>query len=159
MRIYDIVYDIVYDMTSHSFIQPLLLPSDGASKFQLPCALFSNALPAHLLCNLDRNRSWKCPPVVPHPDLDLEKLAARPAVLPGISSSASRKLVSKAVRNSIVKISLEVAREEGDNDFHRADIECWELGGSPFINHRDTIPLHAAVWGERYRLKCAEEYQ
>jgi hypothetical protein len=71
-------------------------------------------------------------------------------------------MISKAVRNSIVRISLEVARkEEGStqNVFHWADIECWELGGNPFVNHRDTIPLHAAVWGERYRLKCAEEYQ
>ena len=43
--IYDIVYDIVCDMTSHSFIQPLLVPSDGASKFQLPCALILERVP------------------------------------------------------------------------------------------------------------------
>ncbi len=70
--------------------------------------------------------------------------------------------MSKDVRNGIVKISLEVVRKERDstqNVFHWADIECWELGDSPFVNHRDTMPLHAAVWGERNRLKCAEEYQ
>ncbi len=94
-----------------------------------------------------------------HPDIDLEKPAARPAVLPGISSRSSRNMVSKAERNSSVKISLEVAQKEGDstqNIFHRADMECWELGGCPFVNYRDTIPRHAAVWGERYRLKCAK---
>jgi hypothetical protein len=97
--------------------------------------------------------SWKCPPVAPHPDVGLEKPAAHPAVLPGIISSASRNMVSKAVRNRIVKISLEVARKEGNstqNVLHWADIECWELGGCPFVNHRDTTPVHAAVWGERY---------
>ena len=69
-------------------------------------------------------------------------------------------MLSEAERNSVVTVPLKVARNEGDspeNVFHGADIECWKLGGSPLVNHGDTIPL--AVWGQRYRLKCAEEHQ
>ena len=53
--VYDVVYDIVYDVTQ--FIQPAarllhqrtLLPSDGASKFQLLYALILERAPAAFL--------------------------------------------------------------------------------------------------------------
>ena len=98
----------------------------------------------------------------PHPDVDLEKPAAGPAVLPGISSSTIGNMLSEAERNSVVTVPLKVARNQGDspeNVFHGADIECWKLGGRPLVNHGDTAPLHETVWGERYWLKCAEEHQ
>ncbi len=40
------------------------------------------------------------------------------------------------------------------NVFHRADIECWKLGGHPMVQHGNAIPLHAAVRGERLVQLC-----
>ena len=70
--------------------------------------------------------------------------------------------MTEAVQNRVVKVPLEIARIEGDsakNVLHWADIEGWKLGCRPLVNHGDSVPLHAAVWGERNRLKCAEEHQ
>ena len=67
------------------------------------------------------------------------------------------------MRNSVVKVTFEVALHQRDTDenvFHRAYIECssWKLGGSPLVQHWNAILLHAAVRGERDWFKCAEEH-
>ncbi len=92
----------------------------------------------------------------------LEKPAACSAVWPGISSSACWNCITQKMRNSVVKVSFQIARHQRDtakNVFHWADIECWKLGGRPLVQHGNAIPLHAAVRGERYWFICAEEHQ
>jgi hypothetical protein len=61
-----------------------------------------------------------------------------------------------------MKVPFDVALHQQDtaeNVLHRADIECWKLGGSPLVQHGNAIPLHAAVRGERDWFKCAKEHQ
>ncbi len=86
--------------------------------------------------------------MAPHPDVDLEKPAACPAVWPGVSSSACGNCMTQRMRSSVVKVPFEVAQQQWDtakNVFHRADLECWKLGGSPLVQHGNVIPLHEAV--------------
>ena len=54
--------------------------------------------------------------------------------------------------------SAPIQRDPAKNVFHRADIKGWKLGGSPLVQHGNTILLHAAVWSERDWFKCAEEH-
>jgi hypothetical protein len=57
------------------------------------------------------------------------------------------------------RISGSAERDPAKNVFHGADIKCWTLGGSPLVQHGNTILLHAAVWSKRDWFKCAEEHQ
>jgi hypothetical protein len=96
------------------------------------------------------------------PDVDLEKPAPCPTVGPGISSCTVWNMVPQGVRNCVVFVPAKEAlnqRDPAKNVFHGADIKCWKLGGSPLVQHGNTILLHSAVWSERDWFKCAEEHQ
>ena len=48
------------------------------------------------------------------------------------------------MRNSVVKVPFQVAWHDWDtaeNDFHRADIKCWELGGPAARSYSMGIPF------------------
>jgi hypothetical protein len=79
-----------------------------------------------------------------------------PLSLPGISSCNSRNMVLKAVCNRVVKVPFEIALQEGHsavNVFHWGGIECLKLGGCPLVQHGNTVPLHAKLWGQRDWIK------
>jgi hypothetical protein len=130
-------------------IPPVLLhrPRACASGFQLPCVLTLEHASASSPLHQPLRSFWGTPSssstVLPHPDVDLEKQALCPAVRPGISSCTVWNMVPQGVRNCVVFVPAEEARNQRDpakNVFHGADIKCWKLGGSPLIQHGNTIP-------------------
>ena len=104
----------------------------------------------------------KRPSILPHPYVNLKQPAPCPVVRPGISSSSPWNLRPAAVWDGIDRVALQVAwqeRHSSKNILHRADVECWHLIGSPFVQHGNALPLHATVWGQADWLECAEEDQ
>ena len=80
-----------------------------------PEPALADTLAPYPLSLRDRHHAGAAPAVAPHPDVDLEKPAACPAVLPGISSSTGGNKVSEAERNRVVTVSLKVARNKRDS--------------------------------------------
>ena len=89
-----------------------------------------NTRPPHFVGIFHRDLSGECPPIAPHPDVDLEQATASSVVFPGISCCTIWNFIPQGVRNCVVLVSHYVARKQrstAKNIFNGADIESWEL--------------------------------
>ena len=106
-----------------------------ASRFQPPSVLL-------LVHTSSASLSGERSPIAPHPDVDLKKPAACPAVWPGIRSRALGNFMTQRMRNSVVKAQYTISYTIGYSVQYRIKY-CMLRGGLTFMASWREIPRGA----------------
>ncbi len=108
--------------------------------------------------------AWKCSPIEPHhdPDVDLEKTTSCSTVQSWIGSCFCRYSSPVLVWYRVACVAIQVIWNQWhytQHIFHWTDVKCQQYCCWSFVQHGDTLPLHATVQSKADGFKCAGKIQ